>query len=389
MATYLVYQKGVVNKKGEAPVYIGFYIDRKKVEVPTKISLPPVFFDKDRGVVKTAYEYARDKNLIISDLKATINDIFVRYRLRGQALTAELFWKEFRSRGQYADFFSFCKAYQSLRFQEISIATQKKHRACLNTLRTFKASIFFDELTPDFFRQFVLYLRNRRGNEEITINKTLHVIAIYLNDAVARGLLQTNPIRSLKLRGFQETTAEALTEDELKRLTLLYGSNCLPETQQGVLEFFLFMCLSSLHISDAKKLMIEQIGETEFTYVRAKMLHIRPRVVHVPISQPLRTIINRQRGTRTRGLLWSHVLSDQKINKHLKGIASIAGITTKNLSAKVGRHTFATIFLRRTRDMNALREIMGHSNIRQTLVYSHVMDTDRQTGIQVFNEFEL
>ena len=30
---------------------------------------------------------------------------------------------------------------------------------------------------------------------------------------------------------------------------------------------------------------------------------------------------------------------------------------------------------------------MGHSNIRQTLVYAHVLDQDRQQGIKVFDSF--
>jgi integrase len=147
------------------------------------------------------------------------------------------------------------------------------------------------------------------------------------------------------------------------------------------------MCFSSLHITDAKTLTIEQIAGNEFCYMRAKMLNVRPRV-HVPISDPLQRLITEQKGKRTEGLLWENMISDQKINSKLKKIAEYAGIK-KRLSAKVGRHTFATIFLRRTRDLNALRDIMGHSNIKQTLVYSLVLDSDRQKGVQVFNDFEL
>ena len=30
---------------------------------------------------------------------------------------------------------------------------------------------------------------------------------------------------------------------------------------------------------------------------------------------------------------------------------------------------------------------MGHSNIKQTLVYAHVLDQDRQLGVKVFDSF--
>lgn len=385
MATYKVFQKQV-NKKGEAPIYISFYINREKVEIPTKISIPPSFFDKEKGIIKMSYEFSKDKNLIISDIKSTINDIFVRYRLRNDEITVSLFWQEYRNKGQYKDFFQFCESYQKLRFQEVTIATQKKQRACLNNLKSFKEVIYFEDLTTDFFRRFVLYLRNKRGNNEVTINKTISIIAIYINDAVKKELLKENPIKNLKLRGSNDTTAEAINEDELNRLVDLYQDNVFSGSLQLTLEFFLFMCFSSLHITDAKSLTIEQIGEDEFWYLRKKMLNIRPRVVRVPISSPLRKIINHQRENRKSGVLWNNIITDQKINEKLKIIAATAGIST-NLSAKVGRHTFATIFLRATKDLNTLKEIMGHSNIKQTMVYAHVLDQDKISGVKIFDAF--
>ncbi len=69
MATFNVSQKRV-NKHGEAPVYISFYINREKIEVPTRISVPPAYFDKESGVIKKSYEFASDKNLIISNIKS-------------------------------------------------------------------------------------------------------------------------------------------------------------------------------------------------------------------------------------------------------------------------------------------------------------------------------
>ena len=114
----------------------------------------------------------------------------------------------------------------------------------------------------------------------------------------------------------------------------------------------------------------------------------RPRVVRVPISEPLRKIINRHLNGRKEGPLWEGLITDQEINKQLKYIARVAGIKSK-LSAKFGRHTFATIFLSKSKDLNALKEIMGHKNIKQTLVYAHVLDQDKQDGVSAFNNFQL
>mgnify|MGYP001117016224 FL=1 len=168
----------------------------------------------------------------------------------------------------------------------------------------------------------------------------------------------------------------------------MYKREECPGNMHIVLEFFLFLCFSSLHIGDAKALTIEQIGKDEFYYIREKLTNTCPKIVHVPISDPLRTIINRVKGDRKTGKLFNHIITDQKINTNLKEIALRACIK-KRLCAKTGRHTFATIYLRRTKDLNSLKDIMGHSNIKQTLVYAHVLDQDRKEGIRIFNAFKI
>ena len=168
----------------------------------------------------------------------------------------------------------------------------------------------------------------------------------------------------------------------------MYNKEECPGNMHSVLEFFLFLCFSSLHIGDAKALTIEQIGKEEFYYVREKLTNTCPKIIHVPISDPLRTIINRAAGDRKSGKLFNNLITDQRINSNLKEIALRASIK-KKLCAKTGRHTFATIYLRKTKDLNSLKDILGHHNIKQTLVYAHVLDQDRKEGVQIFNVFKI
>jgi site-specific recombinase XerD len=387
MATYRIYQKKA-DSNGEASVYISFYIRREKIEVPAKTKANVKCFDKEKGLIKNSDPFASDKNLIISNTIASINNVFVKYRLREQVLTKNLFWREYRTQRTGKDFWTFCEEYQKLRFQELAWASQKLHKSSLQKLKDFRTEVYFEDLTTDFFREFVLYLRKRRNNKEVTIRKTIKNLAVYINEAIRRHYLQDSPLLNLKLRGVDETKVEYLHPEELRKLILLQRNDVLSSSQRDVLDFFLFMCYSSLHITDARNLRIEQIGRDEFIYTRTKMLNIRPRVVHVPISQPLKIIIERYRNGRRNGVLFENLITDQKINKNLKAIAEKAGIK-KKLSAKVGRHTFATIYLRGTKDLNALKEIMGHSNIKQTLVYAHVLNQDKLEGIKVFDSFAI
>lgn len=388
MANFRVYQKPV-NNSGTAPIYVSFYLNREKIEVSTKISIAPKFFDEGRGIVKSSYEFADDQNLIIQQVRSTINDILVEYRLKKKELTKNEFLSAFRNPGQSQDFFAFCREYQKLRFQEIKDSTQKKHKSCLENLKSFKEEISISEIDDVFLRKFILFLRRQKGQKEITINKNISVIKSYLAAAIKKGLITDNPAEGLKLCECEDTTAPCITEDELTVLVQLYKSHFFKkDVTHDSLEFFLFMCFSSLHIGDARSLNIEQIGDNDFWYVRMKMEGRRPRVVRIPISEPLRKIINRHLKGRKEGPLWEGLVTDQEINKQLKYIARVAGIKSQ-LSAKFGRHTFATIFLRKSKDLNALKEIMGHKNIKQTLVYAHVLDQDKQDGVSAFNSFQL
>ncbi|MCS2957586.1 tyrosine-type recombinase/integrase [Bacteroides salyersiae] len=93
-------------------------------------------------------------------------------------------------------------------------------------------------------------------------------------------------------------------------------------------------------------------------------------------------------GTRRKGPLFEVTQTEQAMNRNLKIIAEIAEIN-KNLTHKVGRHTFATIFLKNTKDLATLKELLGHTDIKETLVYAHVMDESKFEGMQCFNSFTI
>lgn len=166
----------------------------------------------------------------------------------------------------------------------------------------------------------------------------------------------------------------------------MYKSHELTDNYHKVLEFFLFMCFSSLHITDAKRLRIEYISPTSFTYYRVKNRNSKPDPILIPLSSPLKTIINNASAGRKKGLLFENMIADQKINEYIKTIAQKAGIK-KKLSCKAGRHTFATLFLQKTKDLATLKEILGHTDYRETLVYAHVMEESKQEGVSFFNTF--
>ncbi|UVQ96297.1 hypothetical protein NXW23_18585 [Bacteroides caccae] len=43
--------------------------------------------------------------------------------------------------------------------------------------------------------------------------------------------------------------------------------------------------------------------------------------------------------------------------------------------------------MRKTKDITSLKEILGHSDLRETLVYAHVLNESKREGVQCFNCF--
>ena len=69
-------------------------------------------------------------------------------------------------------------------------------------------------------------------------------------------------------------------------------------------------------------------------------------------------------------------LSNQKANEYLKEIATLIGLDeSKNLTHHVARHTCATtILLARGVPLEVVSKWLGHTNIKQTLIYAKITE---------------
>lgn len=367
-------------------VWVSFYVSREKVNFSTKVSVDEKNWNDKKKSVGIGDKLSSDKNLIIENILSRINNVLVKYRLRDKKINRNLFLKEYHRPSDYDTFYDFVADYQKKIASRMEVSTLITHTSVINKLKEFNRNLIFDEITKEWLDTYFLYLKKEMGNNSNTAYKNMTTLKKYVRAAFQAGYIDENPFENWKIK---RTTSNCtyLNEDELKTLVTLYKSGELDHKLHKSLEFFLFLCFSSLHVGDAKKLKLEQFTETSFVYFRIKLKNSKPEPIQVPISEPLRQLMKNIVGTRKKGYIFESIASDQAMNKFLKSVASTAEID-KVITHKVGRHTFATYYLKETKDLASLKEIMGHSDLKETLIYAHVLDESKQEGMRCFNSFE-
>lgn len=375
-----------IHKKGQKSgiIWVNFYVGREKVNFSTRIQCDKSNWSEKKTLVLGGDKEAADKNLIIENIHSRINSVFVKYRLRNRKLTRESFLRSYNRPDDYDTFFEFVEAYRKGGADRmIELSTKKVHDTVMKKLQLRNPTLHFDDIDEDYLNQVYAWLRKDLQNNENTAYKNMATLKKFVRAAWKAGYMDQNPFDNWSIKRGKASYVY-LAEDELERLLNAYRNGHFDLKYHRALELFLFMCFSSLHISDARALKLEQFTSDTFTYFRVKNRTRKPEPVMVPVSRTLQSIINNVIGARKKGPIFDNLPADQTLNHYLKQIAKELGIQ-KEITLKSGRHTFATFFLRKTKDLTALKEILGHSDLRETLIYAHVLDESKKEGIACFD----
>lgn len=129
---------------------------------------------------------------------------------------------------------------------------------------------------------------------------------------------------------------------------------------------------AGLRVSELVNLKIQDVGDTFI-----KVLGKGSKERRVPINQIALEALDKYLCTRKDKSVYLLLdqtlkpLTRQKVFYLLKKLASVSGIS-KNISPHTLRHSFATHLLEGGADLRVIQELLGHSHISTTDVYTHL-----------------
>ena len=88
---------------------------------------------------------------------------------------------------------------------------------------------------------------------------------------------------------------------------------------------------------------------------------------------------------KTTGKQGRHHIDESLMQKAVKTAVHEAGII-KNASCHTFRHSFATHLLENGYDIRTVQELLGHSDVRTTMIYTHVLNKKEMEVVSPLDE---
>ncbi|WP_088833432.1 tyrosine-type recombinase/integrase [Paenibacillus tyrfis] len=249
-----------------------------------------------------------------------------------------------------------------------------------------------NSVTPKVLRSYITWmLRSKRkweghahkaerdktvGLSEVTVNTRMKGLRTMFNFLYDEDLIETNPFHKVKLVREPENEIQIMSTDQLERLLKAPDKRMYAGFRDHV--FMTLLIDGFFRINEALRLKESDINfETGMTLIAAERVKTR-RSKAVPLEKStlrlLRDLIKENAEFETDYIFltnYGSLISDDRMRDRIKQYAKKAGLEIR-VYPHLFRHTAATMFLENGGDVRFLAEILGHSDLRMVLRYTHL-----------------
>ena len=258
-------------------------------------------------------------------------------------------------------------------------------------------SEMLEALTPSVIRSYEVHLMDACGMDPRTVNLHLSVLSGFCRYLMKDGRLGSNPARMVSRPKTEKRLPVFYREDSMKEyfdstdcyaseenLELISGNDKVSKDMYS--RRLGRMIVSILYSTGIRRseLIGLNVGSVDFSRRTMKVIGKGDKAREIPlvpslckeISLYLQTVETMEGRRRTasepllvtvKGSRLYPVFIDRTIKSELGQIGSITG----RKSPHVLRHSLATELLNEGSDLNSIKELLGHSSLAATQVYTH------------------
>jgi len=361
-----------VRKDGRANIYFDLSLNGRRKKIYLGIFIKPENFLKEKQRVSSREKNSKDINLLIERELSKIYAIELEYRLKNKHLDIDTLIKEYRNPSDHIDFIRFYEKELNKQKGVLKKGTYRQQKSTLNFLKRWKGQILFHEINKDLINELIAIQKNKLKNSDAVVWTMLKNIKKYLHIANDQGIHTELTYNQIKVKP-TNSNRTFLSKEEIRQLYAYYISGFIPESHKNVLGRFLFSVFTGLRISDVQKLTRKNIHDGVIFVAAEKT----GKIQQIPLNESAKKFIDLEDANLFKGKY-----TDQHINRILKEIQRVLKIR-KKLTFHVARHTFATQWLLNGGDVVNLKEALGHSSIRETMIYVHLVQsvTEKQFNL--------
>ena len=386
---------------GKVPVYLRVIKDRKANYISLKETVDPDLWLPEAQEVDRKHSNAKWLNAKFLKRKSEAKDFVLQAEERKRNIrTAELKMEVIGKAP--TDFFVFGEAFLRNYDSPEKIGTYRARKAMLGKFKTFftGAPLDMDNFSVNVLTDYVDYLRKTLKNGNATIQSNLKFLHAIFNQAIRENIVTLNDDPFLKVKIKSDTKKrEYLTRKEIEAIKKLKIDPSIKMFHHR--NMFLFSCYSGgLGIRELLMLRWKDIRVGKLYFQRKK----NSEVNSFPITKQGLEIINYYRKLNRQAkdhhfvfpamsnakdysdpqYLHNSISSQTALmNKNLQEIQNSADLS-KHLSTHIARHTFATMALTKGIPIDQVQSILGHSNIRETMIYAKTLSKTIDSSMRKF-----
>ena len=231
------------------------------------------------------------------------------------------------------------------------------------------------EVNHHTIRKWLIYLNDSHKSER-TINRKLSSLKTYFKFLMKNEVVISNPLLKIQSLKVPERIVRDIKEDEL---TELFESNIFSDNFEGIRDKAI---LTTFYLCGIRReeLISLKISDVDFHNMQIKVLGKGNKERIIPVTyiyiQLIEEYLESRKEIANGSLDFLFITSKaQKLNSRLvytivnRYLSKVSGVEKK--SPHVLRHSFATHMLNKGADLNTIKELLGHSNLSATQIYTH------------------